>query len=119
MNFKKLWLKLAIKLYIPAAIKGMRYTLARVFQALAERKPDLRTADIKKLLKESARRSEGATTADLGAGIVDAGAVSVLDSADDGSGLPAGAVQDRYFQGNGGVPGASESGDLFAASVAA
>ena len=50
---------------------------------------------------------------------VDAGAVSVLDSADDGSGLPAGAVQDRYFQGTGGVPGASERGDLFAASVAA
>jgi subtilisin family serine protease len=39
---------------------------------MAERKPDLRTADIKKLLKESARRREGATTADLGAGIVDA-----------------------------------------------
>ena len=29
---KKLWLKLMIKLYIPAALKGMRYTLARVFQ---------------------------------------------------------------------------------------
>lgn len=39
---------------------------------IAERKPDLRTADIKKLLKESARRGEGAMTADLGAGIVDA-----------------------------------------------
>ena len=50
---------------------------------------------------------------------VDAGAVSVLDSADDGSGLPAGAVQDRYFQGNGGVPGASESGDLFGYALAA
>jgi len=39
---------------------------------IAERKPDFRTADIRKLLKDSARRSEGATTADLGAGIVDA-----------------------------------------------
>ena len=43
-----------------------------VVALLAERKPDLRTADIRKLLKESARRSDGATTADLGAGIVDA-----------------------------------------------
>jgi NADH-quinone oxidoreductase subunit I len=32
MTLKKAWLKLAIKLYIPAAIKGMRYTLGRVFQ---------------------------------------------------------------------------------------
>lgn len=39
---------------------------------IAERKPNLRTADIRKLLEESARRSEGATTADVGAGIVDA-----------------------------------------------
>ncbi|MFM9847407.1 MAG: S8 family peptidase [Hyphomicrobiaceae bacterium] len=39
---------------------------------IVERKPDFRTADIRKLLKDSARRSEGAATADLGAGIVDA-----------------------------------------------
>ena len=39
---------------------------------IAERKPDFRTADIRKLLKDSARRSEGAAAADLGAGIVDA-----------------------------------------------
>ena len=35
MNFKKWALKLAIKLYIPAAIKGMRHTLGRVFQKKA------------------------------------------------------------------------------------
>ena len=39
---------------------------------IAERKPDFRTADIRKLLKDSARRSDGAATADVGAGIVDA-----------------------------------------------
>ena len=49
----------------------------------------------------------------------DAGAVNVLDSADDGSGLLPSAVQDQYFQGNNGVPGASESGDLFGSALAA
>jgi subtilisin family serine protease len=39
---------------------------------IAERKPDVRTADIKKLLKESVRHSDGAAMAGLGAGIVDA-----------------------------------------------
>ncbi|HLY09745.1 MAG TPA: hypothetical protein VKW04_10615, partial [Planctomycetota bacterium] len=32
MTLKKAWYKLAIKLYVPAALNGMRYTLARVFR---------------------------------------------------------------------------------------
>lgn len=39
---------------------------------IAERKPEVRTADIVKLLKDSARHSDGAAMAGLGAGIVDA-----------------------------------------------
>src|ERR671912_100441 len=49
----------------------------------------------------------------------DAGAVNVLDSADDGSGLLPSAVQDQYFQGNNGVPGASEAGDQFGSALGA
>ena len=49
----------------------------------------------------------------------DAGAVTVIDSANDGSGLPAGSAQDLYFQGSGGVPGSSETGDAFGAALAA
>ena len=52
----------------------------------------------------------GAPGENVGA-TVDAGAVSVLAAADNGSGLPAGAVQERFYQGNNGVPGASEAGD--------
>jgi FG-GAP repeat len=59
----------------------------------------------------------GAPRENVGA-TVDAGAVSLIESADDGSGLPAGAVQERFFQGSGGVPGASETGDLFGAALA-
>jgi hypothetical protein len=59
----------------------------------------------------------GAPGENVGA-TVDAGAVSLIESADDGSGLPAGAVQQRFFQGNGGVPGASETGDRFGAALA-
>jgi hypothetical protein len=50
--------------------------------------------------------------------VVDAGAVSILDAAEDGSGIAAGAVQERFFQGDGGVPGASETGDFFGAALA-
>jgi hypothetical protein len=50
--------------------------------------------------------------------VVDAGAVSIIDAAEDGSGIPAGAAQERFFQGNGEVPGASETGDLFGAALA-
>jgi FG-GAP repeat len=50
---------------------------------------------------------------------VDAGAVSLLESAADGSGLAADAPQERFYQGFNGVPGASESGDLFGFSLAA
>ena len=32
MTIKKAWYKLIIKLYVPAALNGMRYTLARVFR---------------------------------------------------------------------------------------
>jgi hypothetical protein len=59
----------------------------------------------------------GAPGENVGA-TVDAGAVSLIESADDGSGLPAGAAQERFFQGNGGVPGASETGDRFGAALA-
>jgi len=60
----------------------------------------------------------GAPGENVGA-TVDAGAVSVLESAADGSGLSAGAVQERFYQGNNGVPGASESGDRFGAALVA
>jgi FG-GAP repeat len=59
----------------------------------------------------------GAPGENVGA-TVDAGAVSLIESADDGSGLPAGAAQERFFQGDGGVPGASETGDRFGAALA-
>jgi hypothetical protein len=59
----------------------------------------------------------GAPGENVGA-VVDAGAVSIIDAAEDGSGIPAGAAQERFFQGNGGVPGASEGGDLFGAALA-
>jgi subtilisin family serine protease len=46
---------------------------------LAERKPDLRSSDIRKLLTESARRNDGLVATDLGAGIVDAaGALAAM-----------------------------------------
>jgi NADH-quinone oxidoreductase subunit I len=35
MALKKAWLKFMIKMYVPAALKGMRYTMARVFQKKA------------------------------------------------------------------------------------
>ena len=60
----------------------------------------------------------GAPGENVGA-TADAGAVSVLESANNGSGLPAGAVQERFYQGNNGVPGASEAGDRFGAALAA
>jgi hypothetical protein len=60
----------------------------------------------------------GAPGENVGAA-VDAGAVSVLLSDDGGGGLPAGADQERYFQGSNGVPGASEAGDRFGAALAA
>jgi FG-GAP repeat len=60
----------------------------------------------------------GAPGENVGA-TVDAGAVSVILSDDGGGGLPAGAAQERYFQGNDGVPGASEGGDRFGAALAA
>jgi hypothetical protein len=59
----------------------------------------------------------GAPGENVGA-TVDAGAVSLIEAAEDGSGLPAGAVQERFFQGNSGVPGASEAGDRFGAALA-
>ena len=60
----------------------------------------------------------GAPGENVGA-TVDAGAVSLLAAADNGSGLPAGAVQERFYQGNNGVPGASEAGDVFGAALVA
>jgi hypothetical protein len=47
-------------------------------------------------------------------------AAGAADARDGGAGgLPADPVEPLYFQGNDGVPGAAEAGDLFAASVAA
>jgi hypothetical protein len=50
--------------------------------------------------------------------VVDAGAISILDAAEDGSGISAGTAQERFYQGNGGVPGASETSDFFGAALA-
>jgi hypothetical protein len=57
----------------------------------------------------------GAPSENVGS-TVDAGAVTLIDAADDGSGL--GGVQERFFQGDSGVPGASETGDRFGAALA-
>jgi FG-GAP repeat len=59
----------------------------------------------------------GSSGEDVG-GSADAGAVNIILAADNGTGLPAGATGQTFFQGSGGVPGASETGDAFGAALA-
>lgn len=48
----------------------------------------------------------------------DAGAVTIVESLANGTGLPGGAVGTLFFQGNAGVAGTAESGDAFGAALA-
>jgi len=60
----------------------------------------------------------GAPGENVGAA-ADAGAVTVIEASGAGTGLPAGAAQQRFFQGAAQVPGVSEAGDRFGAALAA
>jgi FG-GAP repeat len=60
----------------------------------------------------------GASGEDVG-GARDAGAVHIIQAANDGSGLPSGATGQTFIQGSGGVPGTAETGDGFGAALAA
>jgi len=58
----------------------------------------------------------GAPGENVGA-TADAGAVTIVEASEAGTGLPAGAVQERFVQGDSQVSGASEAGDRFGAAL--
>ncbi|HEV8423886.1 MAG TPA: FG-GAP repeat protein [Actinomycetes bacterium] len=58
----------------------------------------------------------GAPGENVGA-TADAGAVTIIEASEAGTGLPAGAGQERFFQGGSQVPGVSEAGDRFGAAL--
>ena len=58
----------------------------------------------------------GAPGENVGA-TADAGAVTIVEASEAGTGLPAGAVQERFVQGDTQVSGASEAGDRFGAAL--